>query len=657
MSCGVEAKSKRNRRPRNLYVNQIYTMKRFVLLVCFCTLGSLIHAQEDSLGIVAKFEAAKASLTLLSNQNRLIPIDQLENGPIALVGIGLTAGCNLQATLQKYTQLDSYPAPNVFSEAEAAQWIKENLSGYQAIVLGINDYDFAGVAPYTTHRFVIQQLLKQTNLITVVFGGDQVFTVLPELATKSPALLISPYTPYSHSLAAQVIMGGIPIESRLNSPIPGTRFEAGDGISVAGLNRLRFAPPETVNMDGKLLQDSIRQIVQQGIAAQAFPGAQVLVIKDGQVVYHETFGYQTYDSITPIKKQDLFDYASLTKITSALPALMQLHGVGKFDLDKTLANYMPYFKNSNKGDITFRSMLAHNAQLRPWIPYWRSAIKGNKKYPWQKKWDNDNYNNLKFKPKTFNLDSTENYTIRVTNQLWLHKDYKKKRIYKAIKKSPLNDKPGYVYSGLLFYLLPELVSNLSGEAYESYLKKNIYEPIGAYTITFNPYLHYPKERIIPTENDTFFRLTQLQGSVHDEGAAMMAGVSANAGLFSTAIDLGKLMYTYMNDGMFGNQQILPRSSVLEFRRCQYCPEGNRRGIGFDKPLIKYSENLSSISKEASPESFGHSGYTGTFAWADPVEDLIFIFFSNRVYPTRDNRKIYQMGIRPRIHQVLYDAMK
>ncbi|KAA3631647.1 MAG: class A beta-lactamase-related serine hydrolase, partial [Bacteroidetes bacterium] len=398
-------------------------------------------------------------------------------------------------------------------------------------------------------------------------------------------------------------------------------------------------------------------IVESGIAAGAFPGAQVLVAKDGKVVYHETFGFHTYDSLAPVRRDDLYDFASVTKITSALPAIIKWTGEDKFDIDAPLKAYFPAFSRSNKASLSYRSMLAHNARLRPWIPYWRSTLKGCANYPWKRGWDNDNYNNWKFKRKTFSRDSSEKFNVFVTEDLWLHKDYKEKRIYKAIKKSPLNEKQEYKYSGLLFYLLPEIVANHSGMDYETYLKQTFYQPLGAYTLTFNPERFFPRSRIIPTERDTFFRKTQLHGTVHDEGAAMMGGFSANAGLFGSAGDLAKLMQMYMNYGTYGGERYITESAMKEFTKCQYCDQGNRRGLGFDKPLIEYSPESSSVAEDASPASFGHSGYTGTFTWADPESGLLFIFFSNRVYPTRFNGKIYEMGIRPRIHQVLYDAMK
>ncbi len=421
--------------------------------------------------------------------------------------------------------------------------------------------------------------------------------------------------------------------------------------------RLHRLPPAAAGMDGALLRDSIAAIVDEGIRARAFPGAQVLAAKDGAVVFHEAFGYHTYDSLRPVALTDLYDLASITKVTTGLPALMKLYGEGKFDLDAPLERYFPDygFRRSNKAELTFREMLAHQARLRPWIPYWRGALRGNARYPWRRGWEDERRNDGRFRCRSFRRDSSRRFPIRVTDELWLHRNYRKK-IYRAIRKSPLREKREYVYSGLLFYLLPEIVEKLTGEDFESYLKANFYDPIGAATLTYRPLRFFDRSRIAPTERDTFFRMTQLHGAVHDEGAAMMNGVSGNAGLFGSAIDLAKMMQLYLNEGRYGDRQLIAAEAVREFIRCQFCADGNRRGLGFDKPLIEYDPAKSSVAEAAGPASFGHSGYTGAFAWVDPANGLLFIFLSNRVYPTRENRRLYELNIRPRIHQVLYEAV-
>jgi CubicO group peptidase (beta-lactamase class C family) len=239
--------------------------------------------------------------------------------------------------------------------------------------------------------------------------------------------------------------------------------------------------------------------------------------------------------------------------------------------------------------------------------------------------------------------------------MFLHKNYQKK-IYQAIKESKLLENKEYVYSDLSFYLYPKIIENIEGVDFETYLKQNFYNQIGAYTLGFNPLNKFKKEQIIPTENDTFFRMKQIHGTVHDEGAALLGGISGHAGLFGTALDLAKMTQMYLNMGEYGGHRFISDTTMKQFTKCQFPENNNRRGIGFDKPLLKNKqEGMSAI--DASDESFGHSGFTGTFCWADPKNGLLYILMTNRVYPTRNNSKISQLNIRPSIHQVFYDAIK
>lgn len=588
------------------------------------------------------YKAAETNMVLLKNEDGLIPLRKLESLRIVYLGDNQSEACvGLLKYLRKYTQIKEWRP-----ELEKGGLPKADL-----LIVGI---DARLQNPDAWALLRAQNVPSDMKKIGVWLGAAASLKRAGEQPTLEGLVLAPGEEPFASSLAAQAIFGAIGIEGRLSEAVS-EKYPVGYGLETDSIQRLGYALPAVVGMDGQLMADSIKAIVEEGLAAEAYPGAQVLVAKDGKIIYHQTFGTHTYKGEKRVKTTDLYDYASVTKVTGALPAVMQLYGEGKFDLEAPLDRYVPEMANSNKGDLSYRSILAHNARLRAWIPYWQGTLKGNGRYPWKKRWDTNRINDYRFRARTFKRDSSNRYPTKIADDLWLHSDFKK-RIYKAIRKSPLNENPGYVYSGLLFYLLPDIVSNLTNSDFETYLKRNIYYRLGAYTITYNPSLQFPKSRIVPTERDTFFSMMQIHGRVHDEGAAMMGGVSSNAGLFSTANDLAKLFQMYMNKGYYGGEQIIASKALEEFTRCQYCEEDNRRGLGFDKPLIEYSEAASSVAKDASPTSFGHSGYTGTFVWADPEHDLLFIFFSNRVHPTRMNRKLYQLGIRPRIHQALYDAM-
>lgn len=398
----------------------------------------------------------------------------------------------------------------------------------------------------------------------------------------------------------------------------------------------------TVGVDSTALYAGIGEIVQEAIDSGAFPGCQILLAKDGKIFFQESYGYHTYEENRAVKNSDLYDLASITKVTASTLALMKMHDDGKFELDKDLSEYFPYFKHSNKKDLSVRKVLAHQAGLKNWIPYYVRSQKRNGR----------------FRTRTISADSSAKYPYKLSETgLWLHKDYKKKKIDRMIRKSKLYEEEGYVYSGLSFYLWPDLVEEVYGQKFDRFLYDTFYNPMGTKTLRFLPTQKFSLDQIVPTEVDTFFRKQVLHGVVHDEGAAMMNGISGNAGLFSNSYDLAVTFQMLINGGTYAGRRYLSDSTIAEFTRCQYCEKDNRRGLGFDKPLVEYDSVKSSVAKAASPNSFGHSGYTGTLAWADPDNDLIFIFLANRVYPTRENRKIYTMNVRPRIHNLVYDLLE
>ncbi len=417
-------------------------------------------------------------------------------------------------------------------------------------------------------------------------------------------------------------------------------FGASTGIEDNGNYRFGFGKAEDVGIDYTKLATKIDSIANHSIELGVAPGIQVLVARYGVVIFHKTYGYHTYDSIKKVEKRNIYDWASVTKITSALPALMKLHDEDKFDLDATLGTYIPYFKKGNKKDLIFRRILSHNAGLKPWIPYWKTTLRKNGSYKW---W-------------TLSHKKSKHYQYEIAPNIYIYDKYKK-NIYKQIRKSEVNKEfhPGYKYSGLSFYLQPQIVENITGTDFQKYISANFYSKLGANTVGYNPLNRFDIERIIPTENDTLFRHTLLHGTVHDEGAAMMKGVSSNAGLFGTTLDLAKIIQMYLWKGEYGGEQYITANTIEKFTCANYANEGNKRGLGFDKPKLKDREN-DSCSKDASMDSFGHSGYTGTFVWADPDSGILFIFMSNRVYPTRNNRKIYEYNVRPSMHQAIYDAI-
>ncbi|MEZ4897712.1 MAG: serine hydrolase domain-containing protein [Saprospiraceae bacterium] len=596
--------------------------------LCILFLPAPVHAQQELIPNLWK-EALRETY-LLRNEGGLVPVKHLESTRIRFRTIGMREGI-VRDYLARYTLIEEAPANQIYPAVASSKKF-ENLWSQTIEIVSLN---LNLISPEILAE--IRSIALKGPTLVLAFGPAAAWNGVDWPEAVSGVIWSVGDLPEQQAAAAQLVFGGISVDNRLTMDI-NRMFPAGSGLSSGPAIRLGYAPPAFVEMNRTMLLDSIQHIADQSIAAQAFPGMQVLVAKDGYVVYHQAFGNHEYNSDHPLQKSDIFDFASVTKVTAGLPCLMQFHDQGRLPLDAPLKDFWPELKHSNKSDIPLREVLAHNARLIPYITYWQTAKKKNGKWKWH----------------TFKQDSSSRYNIWITDSLWLYRNYQKK-IVKAIKKSSFNPEPGYVYSGLLFLMIPELVQRLTGMPFDEYVRQSFYRPLGAYTLTHKPYEYFPLDRIVPTEDDTFFRMEQVHGSVHDENAAMMGGVSSNAGLFGNANDLAKLAEMYLQFGTYGNQRFISDTTFREFTRCQYCEEGNRRGLGFDKPLIEYNPKTSSVCAEVSPESFGHSGYTGTFVWMDPKYRLVYIFFSNRVYPSREHTQIYSLNVRPRIQHAIYQS--
>ena len=440
----------------------------------------------------------------------------------------------------------------------------------------------------------------------------------------------------TQEVAAQLIFGGIGANGKLPVSV-GQKFKAGDGLDVQGGIRFSYTLPEAAGMDSEILNTRIDSLMNLAMEMKATPGAQILVARDQKVVFHKAYGEHTYFDTITVKKDDVYDLASVTKISAAMAALMKLNEQGKFQLDGTLADHLPSFRRSNKADIPFYDILTHQARFRPWIPFWRNTMKEDGSY----------------KRRTIQNVASEDYPIKIRNGMYLHKDYPDK-IVKAIRDSPLREKKEYVYSDFFFILSPRVVESRTNLAFPEFLQKNFYEPLGAASVGFNPQL--PPYKIVPTEHDFLFRQEPIHGTVHDEGAIMLGGVSGHAGLFANANDLAKLLQMYLNGGEYGGKRYLEQETLQKFTERTFPDSDNHRALGFDKPYYNNKGESRNTAQDASAASYGHTGFTGIMVWMDPEEDLLYLFLSNRVHPTRDNHRLYSLNTRTEIHQVLYDAI-
>ncbi|MBN2638615.1 MAG: serine hydrolase [Bacteroidales bacterium] len=614
--------------------------------------GLATESVPDTNGLIADLNTPQAevlnrmlvrsSLTVLQNADSVIPIRNLEKEKIAVLSIGDTTETEFQKMMSNYTVTKNfYWSPK---SKESANDLINRLKKYDLVVVALtrlSQYPFRnfGVDQKTAQLFKL--VMDSTKSIVVVLGNPFTINRLPDVEKAKGLVLTYEDSPLTQELTPQLLFGAF--GSKGNLPVRLNAFPLGTGIYTPDISRLAYTIPEQEGIDGKMLDHAVDSIALSGIEQKAYPGCEVLIARHGAVIFHKSYGYHTYYNREKVQNNDVYDFASLTKISAALPPIMKLYDEGKLKLDVPFYYYWKPFKHSNKSYITLREILAHQAGLEPWIPFWERTIKHNKE----------------FKKRVFRCDSTGKFDLPVVQDLFMNKNYKKK-IYREIKKSPILKEKKYKYSGLAFYLFPQIVKNETGQSFEHYLKARFYEPLGAWTLTFNPYQFDPLQDIVPTEIDRVFRKKPIHGYVHDEGAAMMGGISGNAGLFGTANDLAKLGQMYLQMGYYGGKQFIADSTMHEFTSVQYPENDNRRGLGFDKPLIgndTLQGNACYPNCSASAQSFGHSGFTGTFFWMDPKEELLYIFLSNRVYPTRENTKIMKLNIRTNILQAVYNALE
>ena len=593
----------------------------------------------------------EASLTILKNRQNLLPLQSLDTLRIASVSVEGPANGQptlFQQRLGDYTTVDHYTLTSAMPDSVVNR-VRAQLAGYNLLLVGVHLNNIRPGAKYGLQpktAALVQALANTGQAVITVFGNAYSLDKLPGLDKARAIVLPYQLTNFTEDLSAQLIFGAIGAAGRLPVSV-NAQFPVGSGLTVESLGRMKYTIPEEVGVDSRYLTRQIDSLVNVGLTQKAFPGCVVQLAKDGKVIFRKAYGTHTYDASyganpAPTQLTDLFDFASVTKVSASIPALMRLVDAGKFNLDGTMGDALPDYRKSNKANIKWRDVLTHQAGLKAWIPFWRDTKSEDGSY----------------KPKTFSADSSRRYPIAVTDGLFLHRKYRN-MIYDQIRESSLNAPaknglPEYVYSDLSFYLYPQVVKRQTGQDFENYLKTNVYQPLGATTLTYNPRRFYPLSRIVPTEYDSLFRKTLIWGRVHDEGAAMLNGLSGHAGLFGTANDLMKVMEMYRQRGSYGGQQFVAPETVFEFTRYQFPDIGNRRGIGFEKPTFRYSGNA---PRSASPGSFGHSGFTGTFVWVDPALNLTYVFLSNRVYPTRENGKISTLNTRTNVMEVLYRAVR
>ena len=586
---------------------------------------------------------AQQSLTILRNGDQLLPLRSLDTLKIATVSIGRGTITPFQHSLERYTSTANFCISKDADDAAIARLMVQ-LKKYNLVIAELNNLGNFVSSDYRLTEIqqkTVQQVSALGKSVLVLFGNPYVLNYL-EGVEKATGLVVA----YQENLEAQDLAGQLlfgAFGSTGTLPVTVNQyFHSGDGFLTKSLDRFKYTLPEELGVDSTFLKKKIDSLVNVGLGAKAFPGCAVFIAKKGKVIFTESYGCHTYLNDRPLQPDDLFDFASLTKILAPVPALMRLSDQKKFLVNKKMSDYWPDWKGSNKKDILVEDLLSHQARLKTGIPFWLRTI------------DADGT----FKSTYYANDSTALFGLRVSKALYILNSFPDS-VYSTIRNSPLLKRKRFVYSDLGFIIFPRVIASLAHQDYETYLKNNFYKPLGAYTLTYRPYLYQPIDKMVPTENDQTFRKEQLQGFVHDESAAVLGGISGNAGLFGTINDAAKVMQMYLNYGFYGGERYLSEATMKEWTRRHFDKLHNRRGYGFDKPTPNNSLNSGEKSYPAplcSDASFGHTGFTGTYAWADPVTGILFLFFSNRVYPTRENHMLNRLNLREAIQQAAYEIL-
>ncbi|MCB9187883.1 MAG: serine hydrolase [Flavobacteriales bacterium] len=584
----------------------------------------------------------ESAVTIVKNEEEVLPIRQLTNKTIATVNVGTTKDNLFSSMADRYCSLSKFELATDASFETTSKLI-DSLASYNTII--ISTYDMSQ-RPYQnfgftkeTNDFIKLLALDSTKTIILNVMGNPYCLDKMDCTDVVDAIIVNyEEREETFSLSAQLIFGGIAAHGTLPVSV-GNKWREGHGLRTKDPIRFKYTMPEELGItDADLKQ--IDEIVQEGLNLGVFPGCQILAAKDGKIFMYKGYGKHTYDKDSKdVEITDIYDLASITKIASSTGSIMKLQDDGLLNVDSTLDTYLHDLVDSTSyQNITLKEMMTHQAGFTAWIPfYMRTLHKGQPKI------------------ELYSIHQTDYFNLRVAENLYIHGGIRDS-IFQKILSTEVSSKKKYLYSDIGYYFLNEIIQQKTGKSQDQYVEETFYKPLGLDNIGYKPREKWDLTRIPPTEDDKTFRHQIIHGDVHDQGAAMLGGVGGHAGLFANANDLAVMMQMYMQYGRYGGERYIDKNVVELFTSSPYYEVNrNRRGIGFDKP-VRGGGNGPTCSGCASDESFGHSGFTGTLTWADPKTGLVFVFLSNRTFPDAENKQIISLGTRTRIMQVLYDAI-
>ena len=615
-----------------------YSVKKILMAKYKCGLNnytrvSSINLIEDLNRLKDKIHyenLAEHAITVVKNSNELLPVENLINRKIGYLGLGDSNGDDFYNTLNKYTKVEKIQAKRL------DELLKES-EPYDLIIIGFHKSNTSPWKPYkfsAKERAWMHELSRKKKVILDIFTSPYALLNIPSFKNIESVIVSYQNSPSFQNKSAQIIFGGLSAKGFLPVNI-NKKGIIDKGIETPFINRLSYGKPETVGMSSDSL-NKIDSLAKYSIQKLMTPGIQILVARKGKVIYNKNFGHHTYEKSINVTDSSIYDVASLTKILATLPVIMSMEEKNILNLEDSLSYLLPDYKNTNKSGITIKSMLSHYSKLQPWIPFYVKTI--------------DSISNKPLKELYHNIQ-TKDFPTEVANQMYLAKSYKDS-IYNTIKFSELLPNLEYKYSDLPYYILKDYIESNYKIDLNLLIDQLLFSPIGAYYTSYLP-LKKNLSNIVPTEVDSYFRHQEIKGYVHDMGAAMLGGVGGHAGVFSTANDVAKIMQMYLNKGKYGGKTYFSSDTIDKFNTCYFCANDNRRGVGFDKPQLSDEGPTCGC---VSMSSFGHSGFTGTYTWADPDEELVYVFMSNRTYPDASNNLLIKENIRTEIQRFIYEAI-
>ncbi len=572
------------------------------------------------------------AITLVKNKNAIFPIRDLVKTKVAYIKLGDSDNSTFINRLNDYTNVD------VVTAKTTSELLKK-LKPYNLVIVGFHKSNKNPWKDYSFNKnelIRLKKIAKHKKVILDVFASPYALLSIKDFKNIESVLVSYQNSKISQDLSAQIIFGARGANGKLPVSI-NNEFLEGFGLRSANLLRLGFDMPEAQNMSSFKLNkiDSIAKIV---LDKKMAPGMHVLVARNGRVVFRKSYGYYTDKKQLKVSDKSMYDLASLTKILGGTSLIMKAEEEKLFNINDNLGDIMPMLKGSNKDTVTVKEALSHYGRLKPWIPFYVKTVDSITKKPLKKYYRNKK--SLKF-------------NIKVAKDLYLRSDFKDS-IIKQIIDAPQRERLAYKYSGFPFYLFKKYIEDRYNKPFDILNDSLFYKPLGAKSLTYNPLNKFDKDFIVPTENDTYYRHQLLQGYVHDMGAAMLDGVNGNAGLFGNSIDIAKMMQMYLQKGYYGGKRYLKPQTIDKFNTAYYKDNDVRRGLGFDKRQINKEEK--STCDCVSYKSFGHSGFTGTYAWTDPESGIVYIFLSNRVYPTMANNGLTKEDIRTKVQKLIQDSI-